>query len=113
MHELASDFDHWFEQVEKTNASLNYMKKEVEGSAKQVQLNKAMSLPKLKAGYMSEYIVGQNLRGVSVGVSIPLWENKNTVNHAKAYSQAMENVVIDQCFKMYNQLKIQYKKAKA
>ncbi len=43
----------------------------------------SMHLPKLTAGYFSESLVDQAFRGFRVGVSVPLWENANTVNKAK------------------------------
>ena len=51
---------------------------------KQVALQKAMSLPKLEAGYHSQGILGQSYRGFHSGIVVPLWENKNKVKAAKA-----------------------------
>ena len=70
-----------------------------------------MSLPKLQAGYMSESIVGQDFKGLTVGLSIPLWENKNTVKYAKANTVALENMAIDNKVQLYNQLKVLHTKA--
>ena len=50
----------------------------------QIALQKAMNLPKIEAGYHSQGILGQSYRGVHGGISIPLWENKNKLNAAKA-----------------------------
>ena len=50
----------------------------------QLYVQKAMNLPKLEAGYHSQGILGQSYRGFHVGLSVPLWENKNRVNAAKA-----------------------------
>lgn len=41
-------------------------------------------LPKLMAGYYSEYILNTKLRGIKAGISIPLWGNARAVNSAKA-----------------------------
>lgn len=43
-----------------------------------------MILPKFSAGYSLERTLGQKYQGISVGISIPLWENKNRVKQAKA-----------------------------
>jgi len=43
----------------------------------------SMHMPKLTAGYFSESVVDQAFRGFRVGLSLPLWENANTVNKAK------------------------------
>lgn len=41
-------------------------------------------LPKLKAGYYQETILGTKLSGVRAGITIPLWENANAVKSAEA-----------------------------
>lgn len=41
-------------------------------------------LPKLKAGYYQESILGTKLKGIRAGITIPLWENANAVKTAKA-----------------------------
>lgn len=50
----------------------------------QVQLQKALNLPKLETGYHSQGILGQSYRGFHVGMAIPLWENRNRLKAAKA-----------------------------
>lgn len=105
------DFEQWYAQAEQNNPVLSWLKQEIEISKKQVSLNKALSLPKLQAGYMSETVVGQQFRGISVGLSIPLWENKNTVKYAKANTMALESVATDNKVQFYNQLKTLHSKA--
>ena len=90
---------------------LNWLKKEMEQSEKQVSLNRSMSLPKFHAGYMSEKIVGEEFSGFSVGISIPLWENKNKVKYAKIKTLAIEEVANDHRIQLYNQLKSIHRKA--
>lgn len=41
-------------------------------------------LPKLKAGYYQETILGTKLLGFRAGITIPLWENAHAVKSAKA-----------------------------
>jgi uncharacterized protein YlxW (UPF0749 family) len=74
-------------------------------SQKQQQLSTAQSLPKFNAGYMSENVVGQKFQGISVGVSIPLWENKNNVKYAKAKTIAIQSMEADAKLQFYNQMK--------
>ena len=50
----------------------------------QIALQKAMNLPKIETGYHSQGILGQSYRGIHAGITIPLWENKNRLNSAKA-----------------------------
>lgn len=103
---IPSDFEQWYAQAEKNSPLLNWLKKEQAVSQKQVSLNRAMSLPKLKAGYMSENVIGQEFQGITAGLLIPLWENKNTVKYAKANVIAIEKIAMDNKFQLYNHLKV-------
>ncbi len=108
---IPTDFEQWYTQHEQNNPLLSWLRQELEISKKQVSLNKALSLPKVQAGYMSETVVGQRFRGMSVGLSIPLWENRNTVKYAKANAIALESVTADNKVQLYNQLKTLHRKA--
>ena len=110
---ITADFDQWYTQAEKINPLLNWLKKEIEKTEEQVSLSKAMSLPKFQAGYMSESVVGQDFKGLTVGLSIPLWENKNTVKYAEANTVALEILATDNKVQHYNQLKVLHTKAVA
>jgi outer membrane protein TolC len=108
---LPADFEQWYLQAEQKNPLLNWLKKEVELTQKQISLNKALSLPTFQAGYMSETLVGQEFKGVTMGLSIPLWENKNTVKYAKANALELENRASDNKMQLYSHLKVLHKKA--
>ena len=102
---IPEDFEQWYLLAEQKNPTFGWLKKEIEISQKQTGLNKAMSLPKLQTGYMSEKVVGQQFQGVSVGLTIPLWENKNTVKYTEANSVALESIAADNKIQFYNHLK--------
>lgn len=108
---LPSDFDQWYSKAEQNNPALQWLKQEIEVKMQQEKLNRALSLPKTSAGYMSEKVVGEQFQGVTIGVSIPLWENKNTVKYAQAQTLALQSMEIDSKLQFYNQLKIQFSKA--
>lgn len=108
---IPADFEQWYAQAEQSNPLLNWLKKEMESTEKQVGLNRAMSLPKLKAGYMSENVIGQDFQGITLGLSIPLWENKNKVKYAEANAVVMEKTATDQKVQFYNRLKLLHAKA--
>ncbi len=108
---LPEDFDIWYAQAEKNNPVLNWIKQEIEVNRAQEQYAKAMSLPKIEAGYMSEAIVGEKFQGVIVGLSIPLWENKNTVKYIKGNTLAYENLEADSKLQFYNRLLTLHNKA--
>lgn len=103
--EIPDDFDQWFAMAEQKNPTFSWLKKEVEISQKQADLNKAIRLPKLQTGYMSESVVGEQFQGVTLGLSVPLWENKNKVKYARANAMAVESVAMDQKLQFYHHLK--------
>jgi len=55
---------------------------DVEAMNLQKQLTRAASMPKFKAGYYSEKVVGLRLQGIRLGITIPIWENVNRVKSA-------------------------------
>jgi len=109
--QLPLNFDDWFVNAEQKNPVLAYIKQEIEVSKRQVSVSKAMGLPTFSAGYMSEKVVGQRFQGVSVGVSIPLWENKNRVKQAKAAVRAAESREADGKQQFHSNLQIQFNRA--
>jgi outer membrane protein TolC len=109
--EIPVDFEQWYLLAEQNNPLLNWLRQEIEINQKQEKLNLAMSLPKMYTGYMSEKIIGQHYQGITLGISIPLWENKNTVKYAKAQSTALQGIVADNKLNFYHQLKIQHARA--
>lgn len=106
------NFIEWFAIVKANNPSLRVAEQDVELSRKQEQLTRALNLPKITAGYASERVSGTTFQGVSVGVSIPLWEGKNTVKHQKAQTVALQMQHEDSELQFRNTLKNQYDKAK-
>ncbi len=62
---------------------------------------------------MSEKAVGQHFQGVTVGVSIPLWENRNRVKQAKIQTSATSATFEDSKIQFYNRLQALYQKAVA
>jgi outer membrane protein TolC len=105
---LPVNFDDWFVQAAEKNPVLEYARQEIEIGKKQVSLSKAMNLPAFSAGYMSEKVVGQQYQGLTVGISIPLWENRNRVKQAKASVAAAESRETDSRKQFYSQLQILY-----
>ena len=42
------------------------------------------NLPRISAGYYSETLLDQKFKGFQIGLSVPLWENSNTIKSAKS-----------------------------
>lgn len=105
------EFSQWYTQAEQNNPSLAALKQEIEVTQREVQLSRALSLPKFNAGYMSEKVAGEHFQGITVGLSIPLWENKNTVKYAKSKFAAYQSAEADSKLKYYNHLMMLHQKA--
>jgi outer membrane protein TolC len=71
-------------QAYEKSPALDYYYSQVDLKTVSRQLALSQSLPKFKAGYYSETVIDQRFRGISMGLSIPLWENANKVKYAKA-----------------------------
>lgn len=110
---LEPDFEKWVAQAANNNPILSWLKQELEISLKEKQLQVALSLPKINAGYMSEKITGEQFQGVTMGVSIPLWGNKNTVKYAKLKNEAVSSIETDAKVQFYNEMKTLHGKATA
>lgn len=108
---IPADFEQWYVSAEQNNPVSIWIEKEMEISKKQEKLNRAMSLPKLQTGFMSEKIIGEQFQGITIGLSIPLWENKNTVKFAKANTIALESIITDNKIQLNNYLKSLHTKA--
>ncbi len=108
---INSDFGQWYTQAEQINPALAALKQEVEASQREVQLSRALSFPKFHAGYMSEKVVGEHFQGIIVGLSIPLWENKNTVKYAKSKFAAYQSAEANSKVNFYNHLMMLHQKA--
>jgi len=108
---LPIDFEQWYVNAEKNNPVLRWLNQEISISQKNEKLNTAMGLPKIQAGYMSEDVIGEQFRGVALGLTLPLFENKNAVKYAKAKTFAVQSAESDNRLQFYNNLKSLHTKA--
>jgi outer membrane protein, heavy metal efflux system len=70
--------------IEANDPLLKTYQQEIIIAQQQISVQRALNLPKIETGYHSQGILGQSYRGIHAGVTIPLWENKNRLNAAKA-----------------------------
>ncbi|KAA9338864.1 TolC family protein [Adhaeribacter soli] len=70
--------------VEVNDPILKTVKQQREIAVKEKEVARALTLPKLGAGYHSQAILGQTFNGGRVGVSVPLWQDKNKVKQKEA-----------------------------
>lgn len=77
-------FESLEEEIKANDPMRKYMEQENVIIEKKIELSKAMSLPKVEAGYRYQAILGQRFNGVHLGLTIPLWQNKNKVKAQQA-----------------------------
>ncbi|MEX1241108.1 MAG: TolC family protein [Cyclobacteriaceae bacterium] len=65
--------------IEANDPVVKAVKQEREITGEQVELTRSLALPKFEGGYHQQSILGQKYQGFHVGMTIPLWENKNRV----------------------------------
>ncbi len=92
---IETDFEKWHNATANSNPDIQWMEEESLINAGMVKLNTSLSLPKFTAGYMSENLPQERFSGVTVGMSIPLWENRNLVKSAKLKSIASQDMALD------------------
>lgn len=88
---LPENFEQWLTEAEQKNPTLSLARQQISVSKREVKLSRAEGLPSLSAGYMMEKTMGEKFQGITLGISIPLWENKNKVKQAKATVRAAES----------------------
>lgn len=84
-----------------------------ETANREIKLSKAQNLPKFDLGYRRNGGNDEKLHGFVLGVSIPLWENKNTVKKAKAQAEYAGAVVEDNTQNLKSTLRELYTQAEA
>lgn len=80
-------FDDLDSLIEANDPIVKSYEKDIEVNQRQLSLVRSLTLPKIETGYHSQSILGQRYKGFHLGLSIPLWENRNKV---KAQSQSLE-----------------------
>ncbi len=109
-----SEFPDSFEQLEKDYINTDPVKKSLEVqkniSQKSLELSRARRLPEFEAGYRYQGMPGQDFNGIHTSITIPLWENKNTVKLQRANLLYHELNLQDHRLSHYSELKQLYNK---
>ena len=105
---LPQDFEAWYDEAAAANPALAYARQNVELKRREMKLGKLSGLPQISAGYMSELVPESNFRGITLGLSVPLWSNRNRVKQAKAAVVAAELQQKDATVQFYERLRNQY-----
>ncbi len=110
---LPADFDDWYASVEMSSPLLQHLMGQMEVGQYQVKLNSALGLPRFSAGYMSERVGSEKFQGITMGVSVPLWENKNRVKQAEMQVRATGAVLEDTKIRIYGKLQSMYEQSRS
>lgn len=105
---MPADYDEWYKQVEQKNPMLAYVKQEIEVSRNQVSLNRSMAYPSVTAGFSGDFEGSDRTQAVSIGISVPLWSNKNKVRQAKTALRAAEERRADAQLQYYSNVKTMF-----
>ncbi len=109
---LPADFEAWYTGNAARNADIATLEQEISVSQERQRLSKALSFPAITAGYMYEEDVDVRFSGITMGVSIPLWQQKNTVKQARMQTYALEQAKVDLATQFHNEQRRLYERAK-
>lgn len=105
-----TDFKTLEETIEKNDPILKSYQQEKEITKKKMELSRAMTYPKIEGGYHAQKILGQSFQGVHLGITIPLWEGKNSVKYQKEQLFFSELMVENHSTEHFYEIKQLYEK---
>ncbi len=92
---IPEDFEEWFDEASESSSILAYVRQATELSKDKLSLARSESLPSMSVGYMAELVPGSNFRGVTMGISVPLWSSARRIRSARYEIQAAEAEAAD------------------
>lgn len=104
------DFETLEQEIETKDPVRKYLEQEKVIGQNEVSLSKSLTLPKFDAGYRYQTILGQQFNGVHLGLTIPLWENKNKVKTQQAELILNEANLQDHINEHYYDIKQKYER---
>lgn len=84
--EFPEDFEAYSQEALAANPELRSLENELKVARKNISLNKSLWLPKFEIGFVREVEPTDKYNGILLGISIPLYENRNKIKQAKALS---------------------------
>lgn len=104
------DFETLYQAYQANDYNLQTLQQENDINEKKIEISKALALPKLEVGYRYQGVLDQTFNGFRAGITLPLWENKNTVKLQKANSIVSEANLTNYIITAENELKLLYNK---
>lgn len=111
--QLHIDFNRIADEYMSADPSLKSLEDEQAIATQEIKLSKSESLPKFDVGYRRDAGTDDAFNGFTVGVSIPLFENKNRVKKAKAQAEYTSAVVEDNKLNVRSGLQQLYEQVQA
>ena len=108
---LPGSFEQWLEEAAEKSSALDYLRASTSLSEEQLRLSRSEAFPSLSVGYKSEVVPGEGFRGVSVGVSIPLWSAGKKISSAKRQIEAARIAEQDALVRFRTDARMLYDKA--
>ena len=105
------DFDQWWQEVAASSPEMQLVDNAVNLAQLDVKTAKDGWLPQFTVGYEQEIALDEKLRGISVGLSLPLWSNGGKVKAARRALEAAKLDAQDQRLSFYTRLHSLYLKA--
>ena len=84
---------------------------EKRAAERDIKLSRSLSLPKLSVGYSHEFSKEDKSNGLSVGMSIPMFGNRNNVKRAKAQDEYAEASLKSATLDVETRIREQYAQA--
>lgn len=78
------DFESWYGAALGRDPDLRYVASEMQSAALQLKMDKMSWVPALSVGYMAELAPEDRYRGMTFGISIPIWSGGNRVKRSAA-----------------------------
>lgn len=108
---LPANFEQWFSSVAEQNPSLMLLQQQQQLGEERSKLAKSEWAPTFAAGYASENVVGETFRGLSVQMSLPLWQKRGTLKKARMEMAAAQADYETEYARCYSQMQGLYRKA--
>lgn len=108
---LPADFDTWYKEVADRSPEIRAARQNVKVNEAVARGIKMSSCPTIIAGYMAELVKGSNFRGLTLGLSIPLWSARSKTRQANLSCEASRLEVKDVEASEYSALRSLYEKA--
>ena len=84
--DFPENFEIYSQEAIAADPELRSLENELKVARKNISLSKSLWFPKFEIGYIREMEPTDKYNGISFGISIPLFENRNKIKQAKALS---------------------------